>query len=191
MEDEVKKLYNLTYEGKQYISTIAPTNYPPDNYSFVEITYDNSIVISVKSNYILNGKKEDIILSDLDFFKYLKEIKHIKPLKEAERTKEAEDTEFMGLEKQPENKTELIFILSVCSYLVYFHFMNLPCELSLDLLDNNAIKFFLSSAKMSNPLFEAWNLQVDTFAKSFSYLFPSKFSLQKEEILENNAQEQK
>src|SRR5665647_1321174 len=113
MEDEVKKLYNLTYEGKQYISTIAPTNYPVDNYSFVEITYDNSIVISVKSNYILNGKKEDIILSDLDFFKYLKEAKDTK---EAERTK---DTEFMGLEKQPENKTELIFILSVCSYLVY------------------------------------------------------------------------
>lgn len=171
-EEETHTLFNLTYEGKQYVSTIAPSRLPTDNYSFVEIVYDDKMVIHVRGSYVFDGKKEEIILSDLDFFFYLKK------LNSTEDTKDREDNEieFMGVE-QPENKEELIFILSVCSYLVYFHFSNLPYDLSLDLLDNNAIKLFtLNDSKNNlNIVSEAWNTQVITFGKRYFYLFHSKY----------------
>lgn len=176
-EKETHTLFNLTYEGKQYVSTISPSRLPTDNYSFVEIVYDDKMVIHVRGTYVFEGKKEEIILSDLDFFSYLKKLKSLKEDTEDTKNQEDNEIEFMGVE-QPENKEELIFILSVCSYLVYFHFLNLPYDLSLDLLDNNAIKLFISNLDSKNSLnivSEAWNTQVITFGKRYFYLFHSKY----------------
>ena len=160
-----QRLYNLTYEGKQYVSTIEPIKLPEDNYSFVEISYDEKLIISVKAVYVIDGKKEDIILSDLDFLHYLKDIDN-----------KTDDTVFIGVEEQPKNKNELFFIISVCSYLVYFHFMKFDYELSLDLLDTNAIEYFVSE-KFTDVVQEAWKIQVSEFYKRYRYLFPSLYKI--------------
>lgn len=167
----MKTLYNLTYEGVQYISTVEPDRLPEDDYSFVEITYDENLVISVKGIYYFNGKKDDMILSDLEIFHHFNKIK-----------KFDNDLKFIGA-PEPEDKNNKIFILFVCSYLIYFSFMKIPFELSLDLLDNNAFSY-VSSFKPNNSLETAWISQVNFLHKNFSYLFPSIFSFENIEIFD-------
>lgn len=167
-----QRLYNLTYEGKQYVSTIEPIKLPEDNYSFVEISYDEKLVTSVKAVYVIDGKKEDIILSDLDFLHYLRDLEG-----------NINDVEFVGVVEQPKNKNELFLIINVCSYLVYFHFMKFDYELSLDLLDTKAIEYFISE-KFTDVIQEAWKTQVSDFYKKYHYLFPSLYKI--EDITSSN-----
>ena len=166
----MKTLYNLTYDSQQYVSTIAPNNLPEDEYSFIEITYDEEFIRSVRAVYSFNDKKDEVILSDLDIFHYFNKIKKVNV-----------DVEFMGV-SEVEDKEIKFFILSLCSYLSYFSFMNLPYELSLDLLDNKAFSCFIK-LDYTNELEKSWVIQVQDFQKSYSYLFPSKFN--KEIIIEN------
>lgn len=150
------ELYNLTYNDQQFISTLPPDRLPEDNYSMIEIEYDKTA--KVKGTY----KGEEIILENLDIASYVNKLKDFKS-----------DLEFIGDDNaNKEDKNVKIFILSLCSYLIYFDFME--NKSSIDLLDNEAFKHFLSLSP-SNDVEKSWQKQISVFYNTFSYIFPSKW----------------
>ena len=167
------KLFNLTFDKIQYVSSISPEFLPDDNYSFIEIEYNDEIVTSIKGTYIYDSIKKECILSDIDISLYLMKLLKVKEI--------SYDLEFI---KDPEcpkyTKITKIFILSLCSYLVYFDFKEIPFELSLEILDNNMFKYFLSYELNSNnnDVELSWNEQVKQFSNSFTTVFPIIFDFE-------------
>ena len=162
------QLFNLTFQYKQFVSTLPPTFLPDNDFSFVEITYNERTITSVKAIYnfsdaISNNISKECVLSDIDISKYLN---NIKPLKNI-------NLEFEGVKTDIENPTQKMFILSLCSYLVYTYFIEMPYETSLDLLDSEMFHIF-TSHKPKNAVEKSWISQSSTFYNNFSYLFSNR-----------------
>ena len=164
----MKKLFNLTHNGHQYISTLSPSTLPEKDFSFVEISYINDIVTSVSGSFDIDGESDQIVLSDLDLSQYLKKLEEL----DLNHLK----IHFIGKKEDEENEehkddiNKKFFILSLCSYLIYFYFMKFPEELSLDLLDNSMFSY-LTSFSPINELEREWIKQVAIFHRTFSKLF--------------------
>ena len=97
------KLFNLTYEKQQFVSSVAPTFLPEDNFSFIEIEYENDMITSIKGIYIEKGERKECILSDIDISSY-------KIPKKIEF-----DLEFIK-DEETKDKIKKIFILSLSKH---------------------------------------------------------------------------
>ena len=71
----MKTLYNLTYDEEFYVSTLHPDRLPEDDFSLIEIEYNDETVRSIKGLYCYDGKQESLVLTDLEIMGYLKNLK--------------------------------------------------------------------------------------------------------------------
>lgn len=165
-------LYNLTFNDQYYVSTVHPDRLPKEDFSFVEIEYNNEIVTSIKGIYCYDDEQDSIILNDIEIMNYLKKIR-----------KEECEIEFQGGD-DVEDKNLKLFVILICSYLCYIHFMKWEVELSLDLLDREAMKQYLE-VPTSNEIDNCWKQQVKYLNEKFSYVIASsKINEEKEDIIE-------
>lgn len=171
----IEYLYNLTYQGMQYVSTRKPDNLPDSNYSLIEVTYNSNIIIRVKSLINYHGKKTELQLNDLEVMHYFPKIENI-----------SIEKNFEGVD-QPEDKTEKMFLIYISSFLCYIEYIGQQSylksiDLSLDLLDNNAFDYFLKEKT-------EWSEEVSSLKKYFGFLFPSNYHFDKPEDVKKSENE--
>lgn len=135
------KLYNLTCEGRQFISMKPPNALPSAYYSLVEICYTPSIIKSVKGIYVGKNESEvseclfgdldlDTILVGDDNDNYMTRLrKYIYTLEETDKDNIIHSNDIIDFSKQEKNDVlEKIFMIGVGSILVYYHFMTIDQE---------------------------------------------------------------
>ncbi len=141
MSSVVNKLYNLTCEGRQFLSVKPPNTLPDGYYSLVEICYGPSLIKSVKGIYVGKNESEttECIFGDLDLDtiligdsedNYLARVrKYIGSLEETDKDNiiHSDDIIDFSLEIKPQ-QLEKIFLIGVGSVLVYYHFMTTSQE---------------------------------------------------------------
>lgn len=137
----INKLYNLTCEGRQFLSVKPPNTLPDGYYSLVEICYTSSLVKSVKGIYVGKNESEttECIFGDLDLDtilignsedNYLVRVrKYIGSLEETDKDNiiHSDDIIDFSLESKTQ-QLEKIFLIGVGSVLVYYHFMTISQE---------------------------------------------------------------
>jgi hypothetical protein len=169
------KLFNLTFEGKQYVSSSEPNFLPDKNFSFIEITYSKDKINEILGIYNFEGEEKECILSDLEIGFFLAKLDFF----EERRDVNLDKINLNFIENKVESKVFKIFIISLASYLIYFDFLNFPFEMSLDLLDNKKLRYFTSFSP-NNYIEESWLKQVSTFHRNFSLIL--KKDTEKEDI---------
>lgn len=130
----LRKIYNLTCEGQQFISKRPPDVLPKINYSLVEVSYTPDIIISVKGIYIGKDSSErsECIFNDVDINSlspdgytdsYLQLVwEFIDTFEDTEMI--LDNTNIIDLKSDPIPLIlEQLFIIGLGSTLVYFHFM--------------------------------------------------------------------
>lgn len=155
----MKTLYNLTYDEEFYVSTLHPDRLPEDDFSLIEIEYNDETVRSIKGLYCYDGKQESLVLTDLEIMGYLKNLKDFEC-----------EIEFQG-DPDIENKKEKVFIVLVCSYLIYIAFIK--DDLSLELLNRETFKEFVTCSR-KNEIVGSWISQVSYLDRNYGYLFPDE-----------------
>jgi len=175
------KLFNLTYENENYVSSIAPTTLPEDNYCLVEITYDidKIEITSIKGIYVNEGKEKECILSDLNISEY---ILNLNKFLEEDIDKDKINLNFVEIVQDENERIKKIFIILLSSYLIYFNFLEFPFTISLDLLSNKMFSYF-TSFNPTNLNEKSFFKQVSLLHRFFSTIFNSNNDISyKEEI---------
>lgn len=167
------KLYSLTYEDENKVSCMMPSGLPEDNYCYVEIEYNGEkrIVKGIKGVYVLKGEKKECVLSDLDIGVYVDKLNEM--LKREDVDKDKMHLNFVEEMNEVGDENERIlkvFVLLVSSYLIYFNFLQFPYVVSLDLLDNERLKYFMEIRYM-NDLEKSFVEQVSLLHRYFSEIF--------------------
>jgi hypothetical protein len=153
------KLYNLTHEGKQYVSSYKPTHLPEEDFSYIEITYNEEKIEKIIGIYNFDGYETESILQDIDIKTYLDKL----------GKKTIPDKISLNFVENEENSNLKIFIISLSSYLIYFDFLDLPFETSFDLFNNEMIRYFINMSP-NNFIEKSWIEQVKYFYKCFFFI---------------------
>ena len=163
-------LYNLTYDGDNYVSSKPPTSLPEQDYSFIEINYSDKHIKSVKGSMNLEIEKE-CILSDLDISEYMNKLDLL--LKREDIDKDKIQLNFVENLEDEDIRIKKIFLILLSSYLIYFNFLEFPFSISLELLDNRMFKYFTDFAP-TNALEKSFVKQVSLLHRYFSTIFEDK-----------------
>lgn len=177
------KLYNLIYEDKYFVSCIAPSKLPEENFCYIEIIFDEKPSNIVSVTGILqegtNGEEEEedeinrkeSVLSDLDVSIYVKKLKEF--LKREDVDKDKIHLNFVENVENEDERILKIFIILLSSYLIYFNFMQFPYVISLDLLNNERFQYFTSFSSV-NIIEEIFISHVSLLHKFFGAIFEDK-----------------
>ncbi len=157
-------MYNLTIEGKSYVSCFPPEHLPEENFSFVEIEFSEKL--EIKGKYNFNGKTKESILSNIDIEFLLTKLNFFLQRKDIDLTK----IRLNFVENEVKDEVNKIFIILLSSYLIYFDFLELPFYISLDLLKNKMLRYFTNFSPR-NIIEESWLEQVSNLHRWFSLIF--------------------
>lgn len=176
MSNPVRKIYNFTCDGHNFISKGPPSTLPKSYYSLVEVAYSQSMIVSIKGIYIGEDRNEksEVIFNDIDidelkpdgysdtFLQLLWE--YVDKMELSERTGIIDNLEIIDLSGSIPLKLEQIFMIQLASTLIYFHFMvqdqknigypfypvriNFPGEISLTSIDKNVIDYLSYPARI-------------------------------------------
>lgn len=176
------KLYNLIYEDKYFVSCIAPSKLPEENFCYIEIIFDEKSSNIVSVTGILQERKEkedekeeenrkEFILSDLDVSMYVKKLKEF--LKREDVDKDKIHLNFVENVENEDERILKIFIILISSYLIYFNFMQFPYVISLDLLNNERFQYFTAFSSV-NAMEEIFISHVSLLHRFYSEVFEKK-----------------
>ena len=160
------KLFNLSHLDQQYLSLKPPKALPENYFSFIEIHLKNDKVIRAKGFYKYDDQMDEIVLSDID----LTNFKNIN---------NSVDVEFVGDEL--DDKSKYFFIISACSYLIYYRFMKFP-NIEENLLTHEKLAFVTSFSPMS-ILEQEWLRQTSRFHRTYANLFEKNIDNEVEKAL--------
>lgn len=190
------KLYNLTHNGKQYISQLPPSVLPQSDYSLVEIEYTQERINKIVGTYFKDEKimitLENVMLDyNLDQF--------LETISEKDRLNISQTVSFIRLPDEPEMeinvKIKNQFIMGLSSTLVYLYFLSLPDKEFLDpikftfpfpigakLLDQNIYEYInyiasLSVAINNSSIGRFWMVQILNFFDGFSSLLEKEYKI--------------
>ncbi len=133
----IKKLYNLTCDGRQFVSVEPPSAVPDSYYSLVEVSYNSYLISSIKGIYVGEDMSEkgecvysEVILDDQvqgEGDTYLTKINnYIKGLDPEDRSTMVGGIDIIDFRDDNEvNKLQKIFMIGVGSMLVYLYFISL------------------------------------------------------------------
>lgn len=188
------KLFNLTHNGKQYVSELAPSVLPSSNYSFIDITYSDSEISSIVGTY-LTDQKFEIKLENIKL-EYNLNI-FIEQLSDKEQRSILSTVNFITLPNTPKEEYNIrikkIFILGLSSTLIYLYYLSLgrkeilspieftfPFPININLVDNKVFNYInyigsLSVVLNNFSIGRFWMEQIISFFKNFSKLLPNEY----------------
>jgi len=134
----LSKLYNLTCEGRQFISINPPKAVPDAYYSLVEISYDSGVINTIKGIYV--GKKDteiseciiskldvnEVILKNIEGDSYIDKLKsYIGTLEDEDKTNIIKGIDIIDFNSEDIDEILVkIFLIGLGSILTYYHFMS-------------------------------------------------------------------
>lgn len=133
----LNKLYNLTCEGKQFVSINPPKAVPDAYYSLVEISYDTTAIRTIKGIYIGKDDTEmsecvitdlninDVVLSDIEGT-YIDKLKYyIETFEDEDKINVIRDVDIIDFNSEEPNEILIkLFLTELGSVLTYYHFMS-------------------------------------------------------------------
>jgi len=160
------KLFNLTYKDEQFVSCLSPTYLPDKNFSFIEIVYSKNKIDEIKGTYIFENEKKECIFSDLNIEFLLIKLKDFIEREDVD----LEKINLKFIENDVKDRILKIFIVLLSSYLIYFEFLDIPFQISVDLLNDKNIKNFLTFSG-KNSIEKNWLNQISNLDRWFSSIF--------------------
>ena len=192
------KLYNLTYNGKQYVSESPPAVFPSSTYSFIEIKYNDEKIESVTGTYF-NKEKICVSLKNLhiETIAATSISDYIDSLSDATQENIMSKINFV---EDVDNRLYKSFIVGLSSILIYFYFMTtdkrneifdiafeFPFPIHIKLLDNNVFNYlnYVTSLLVevnSVSLGRFWAKQINDFFNDFGKVMKSEYHVDTELI---------
>ena len=134
----LNKLYNLTCEGRQFVSINSPKAVPECYYSLVEISYDKVAIKTIKGIYVGKDITEisECIIEDLEINKVIKSNNientytdklenYIKSLDSDDKINVIKSIDIIDFnEDEDDIKLIKLFLCGLGSILTYYHFMS-------------------------------------------------------------------